>query len=215
MAYIYKIENDVNNKLYVGKTEGDINKRFKEHCRDARRRCYENRPLYAAMRKYGSEHFHVSLIEETDAPEEREKYWIDKLSTYADGYNATIGGDGKRIYDYDEILGHLIFNPDADVVAKEVGCSRDTVVTVANQHGIDVKKDVYKNFGDINLMRRKRVIAYSSDNDVFLFESIAEAAEWLFDIGATKSKSKSVISHISSCAKGNGDTAYGYRWVFS
>ena len=24
MAYIYKIENDVNNKLYVGKTEGDV-----------------------------------------------------------------------------------------------------------------------------------------------------------------------------------------------
>ena len=35
MAYIYKIVNDINNKIYIGKTECSIKKRFKEHCRDA------------------------------------------------------------------------------------------------------------------------------------------------------------------------------------
>ena len=29
MAYIYKIENDINGKLYIGKTEFSIEKRFK------------------------------------------------------------------------------------------------------------------------------------------------------------------------------------------
>ena len=29
MAYIYKIENDINGKIYIGKTELTIEKRFK------------------------------------------------------------------------------------------------------------------------------------------------------------------------------------------
>lgn len=37
MAYIYQIVNDVNEKVYVGKTEFSIQKRFKEHCSDALR----------------------------------------------------------------------------------------------------------------------------------------------------------------------------------
>ena len=74
MAFIYKITNDINDKIYVGKTEFSIEKRFAEHCKDAFKRTEEHRPLYNAMRKYGIEHFHAELIEETNSPEEREIY---------------------------------------------------------------------------------------------------------------------------------------------
>ena len=53
MAYIYKITNDINNKIYIGKTEFSIEKRFHEHCRDAFKERNEKRPLYAATFKYG------------------------------------------------------------------------------------------------------------------------------------------------------------------
>lgn len=56
------------------------------------------------MRKYGIEHFHISLIEETDNPEEREKYWIEYLRTFKNGYNATMGGDGAKYIDYDLVV---------------------------------------------------------------------------------------------------------------
>ena len=56
------------------------------------------------MNKYGLEHFRISLIEETDKPEEREIYWIQKLNTYHFGYNATLGGDGKHYINYNEII---------------------------------------------------------------------------------------------------------------
>lgn len=65
MGYIYIIKNRINDKVYIGKTDLDINKRFKEHVKDSRRRRCEKRPLYSAMRKYGCEHFYVELIEET------------------------------------------------------------------------------------------------------------------------------------------------------
>ena len=35
MSVIYKITNDINSKVYIGKTEFTIEKRFNEHCRDA------------------------------------------------------------------------------------------------------------------------------------------------------------------------------------
>ena len=104
MAYIYQIINDINDKIYVGKTENSIEKRFKEHCRDAFRRQCEQRPLYSAMRKYGIEHFHAELIEETDQPEEREIYWIEQKRSFKNGYNATLGGDGKKYIDYDLVI---------------------------------------------------------------------------------------------------------------
>lgn len=88
MAFIYKITNDINQKIYIGKTERSIEERFKEHCREYRKERCEKRPLYAAMKKYGTEHFQVELVEETDNPEEREQYWIKFYNCY--GSTATM-----------------------------------------------------------------------------------------------------------------------------
>lgn len=108
MGFIYKITNDVNNKLYIGKTElSDPYDRWKEHLQDYKRQRCEKRPLYEAINKYGTEHFHFEVIEETDNTEEREKYWIEEFRTYigfkdCNGYNATLGGDGKSYLNLDE-----------------------------------------------------------------------------------------------------------------
>lgn len=66
MGYIYRIYNDINDKNYIGKTTYSIEHRFKEHCKDSSRRKLEHRPLYAAMRKYGVDHFYVEEIEQCD-----------------------------------------------------------------------------------------------------------------------------------------------------
>ena len=91
MGYIYKIVNDINNKIYIGKTEFNIQKRFEEHIRDSQKE-HKNRPLYNAMNKYGIQHFKIELIEECNNLEEREKYWISFYDSYKNGYNATLGG---------------------------------------------------------------------------------------------------------------------------
>ena len=75
-----RITNKINDKMYVGKTEKTIEKRFKEHCQD--RKKHPDRPLYRAMNKYGIENFSIHLLEQTDNPEEREEFWIKKLNTY-------------------------------------------------------------------------------------------------------------------------------------
>jgi len=35
---------------------------------------------------------------------EREIYWIEYYNTYYNGYNATLGGDGRHYLDYEKII---------------------------------------------------------------------------------------------------------------
>lgn len=42
MSFIYCITNDINGKQYVGKTDFTIEKRFKEHCHDSKRKDVKN-----------------------------------------------------------------------------------------------------------------------------------------------------------------------------
>ena len=73
MAYIYIIKNDINNKVYVGKTQQTVKDRFKEHIRESRRKRCEKRPLYSAMNKYGFEHFQIEVLEKCKQEEASEK----------------------------------------------------------------------------------------------------------------------------------------------
>lgn len=80
MGYIYKIVNDINNKVYIGQTTLKIKERFYQHISSARNSKI-NTHLYYAMRKYGIEHFQIQLIEEVDDNllPEREQYWIKRV----------------------------------------------------------------------------------------------------------------------------------------
>ena len=74
MSYIYKITNNINGKVYIGKTNKTIMKKFKKHCEDSLK--YKERPLYRAFNKYGIKSFSVNEIEECNPNivNEREKY---------------------------------------------------------------------------------------------------------------------------------------------
>ena len=96
--FIYKIENKINGKIYIGKTEkNNPEDRWKSHCRDAK---YRKTKLYNAFKKYGIINFEFYVIEFTGKVtrqrlNEREIYWIEVLSPE---YNMTKGGDGGFIH---------------------------------------------------------------------------------------------------------------------
>ena len=59
--YIYKITNNINNKIYIGKTINDIKKRFS--CHKSNAKSNKNTILCKAIRKYRPENFSISIIE--------------------------------------------------------------------------------------------------------------------------------------------------------
>lgn len=94
---IYKIENLINGKVYIGQSIS-IKNRWQAHKTDGfnpNNKCYD-RPLYRAFRKYGLENFDFSVIElcSSEKLNEREIYWISYYNSYGEGgYNLTPGGN--------------------------------------------------------------------------------------------------------------------------
>ena len=210
MAYIYQIINDVNQKIYIGKTENSIEKRFKEHCWDASRERNEKRPLYNAMRKYGVEHFHIELIEETDNPEEREVYWIEKKQSFKNGYNATIGGDGRKYIDYDLVVKTYQDLQNIKLVAKQLHHDESTISKILKEKNIDIKSSIEW----MRENRGKKVGQYDlNDNFIQSFDSRGLASKYLIDNHYTTSVAiDAVAGRIGQVCNGKRKTAYGFKW---
>jgi len=88
---IYKIQNKINGKIYIGQTKNDVSQRVAGHIKGD---SYVGR----ALRKYGLESFDISVIDHADTKEvldEKEKYWIKALDCQSpSGYNLVGGGGG-------------------------------------------------------------------------------------------------------------------------
>lgn len=209
MAYIYQITNDINGKIYIGKTMRSIQERFREHCRDYTKRDMENRPLYRAMQKYGIEHFHIELLEETDNPEERECFWIEEKGSFKYGYNATVGGDGKKYIDYDLVVATYKELPIMAKVAKKLNISEDSVSRILHSRSITTLSS-----NEANIISVGKIVNQYDKEGKYLqsFPSAKAAAE---SLGKITSSSNGASSHISDVCRGKRKTAYGYIWKFS
>ena len=211
MPYIYKISNDINDKLYIGKTSQTPGQRFREHCADSKR--FFNRPLYAAMRKYGCDMFHIEIIEQCpndDIASQREQYWIDYYKSFQFGYNATHGGDGKRLYDYELIYNEWLKDKNCKKVAERLSISPETVSVAVKEFG-DIpycKQGFAKSVLEVDMLDMQ-------GNYIKTFSSIREAARFIVE---EQNKNTSNIggysSHISSVCKGNRKSCLGYKWRY-
>lgn len=208
MAYIYLITNKINEKKYVGQTFSDINERFQQHCSERLKKTCEIRPLYRAMNKYGIENFTIALIEECQDKivSERESYWIQYLNTYTNGYNATLGGEGRPLYDYLAIVNKYLELKNQNDTANYFNCHIDTVRTACKAYNIQIL-----NSGEI---RRKPVKRFSLNNEyICSYLSLTEAAEDMINLGFAKG-TISTKTHISEVCKGKRKTAYKHFWQF-
>lgn len=206
MAYIYLIKNNINGKCYVGKTLKSPKERFSEHLYDAYKPTEDNRPLYRAIKKYGKDNFSLHVLEEcTDGlASEREIWYIKKLKTYAHGYNATIGGDGKQLFDHDLIKAYLEAGLSQKLIAELNGCSIDLVRQIRLENSIPLTK----------IRKQPSVVAYTEDEtEVGVFISAREAFRFLREIGVTDARSDGG-THINAVCNGRRKAAYGFKWKY-
>ena len=87
-AGVYKIENTLTGKCYVGSSK-DIGRRWSVHLCELKAGRHPNQRLQRAFAKYGMQAFTWSVLELCDKTLliQREQFWIDALSAYSDGYN--------------------------------------------------------------------------------------------------------------------------------
>lgn len=196
MIGIYKIENIINHKIYIGQSI-DIKYRWKVHRQpstylDPTKDTYYYK-IYTAFRKYGIDNFDFSVIEECDIDQlnEREIYWIEFYNSYYNGYNMTLGGEGinrpsdKKVYQYDR-LGNFIQEFDnVRTAADNIGVNSGSIYCALCDHHLsggyqwsyekNNRMPFYENDED-------PVIAYDlNGNKIRVYNSIQEAARLTSD----------------------------------
>lgn len=129
---VYLIRNRVNGKVYVGKTERSLSRRWQNHVWTARQKKSLNWPLYNAIRKYGAEAFTIEPIGEASSAaqlNDLEKSYIALLGSLdpAIGYNRTAGGDG--------VAGLFKFTVSKDDLARAIQSGMG-VQEIADQHHV-------------------------------------------------------------------------------
>lgn len=81
---IYKIENTINKKIYVGSAKNFI-ERWGWHKKDLRRNDHHNRKLQNAWNKYGEDAFVFEILETVEDLTiliQREQHWMDTLKPH-------------------------------------------------------------------------------------------------------------------------------------
>ncbi|HPQ80063.1 MAG TPA: NUMOD3 domain-containing DNA-binding protein [Candidatus Dojkabacteria bacterium] len=108
IGFIYKAENLINGKVYIGQTE-NFNRRIKEHKNNSFNENSVNYTSYFhnAIRKYGSTAFTFNIIwsGSTTLLNDMEIKYINNynsLASHNTGYNLTIGGEGVKGYKHTE-----------------------------------------------------------------------------------------------------------------
>jgi len=91
--FIYRIFNNINEKVYIGKAKS-WERRWAEHKRNVEQG--KQHPLYDAIRKYDIQNFTFEVLFETteELVNMQEKSLIEVLSKYPIGYNLAEGGTG-------------------------------------------------------------------------------------------------------------------------
>lgn len=188
MGYIYKIQNKLNGKIYIGQTVKSLQKRFTQHKNNSNKEYFSQIVLYKAFNKYGIENFEFEGIEEVpnELLDEREKYWIEYYDSYFNGYNSTLGGRATQLcnWDVDEVIELYIEHKSARKVAKILNCDHTTIDNLLNSNG------VYRyTAGE----RENKILILEKDGVINKFTSTTKAAQWIIENKINKCSNKQYV----------------------
>ena len=199
MGEIYKIINDFNDKIYVGKAKNGAATRWKQHIK---RDINNDQYIHRAMKKYGIEHFKYEIIENNVAEEklnEREKYWIKILNCKVpNGYNERDGGNGGG----NCLEANQWCSTHPEEVKKNRQLAREKAWEWQKNNSELFKSIIQENQKKACNARKIPIICIETG---ITYESASEAAKQL---------NISSSSHISAACKGKRETAYGYHWKY-
>lgn len=91
---IYKITNDINSKVYIGQSNNP-DARWRKHVSETKNKIDVGKSaIHDVMRRYGVEHFRLTVIGWFEDYNEKEKFYIEEYnSLIPNGYNIQKGGE--------------------------------------------------------------------------------------------------------------------------
>ena len=206
---IYKIENLINGKVYIGQSV-DIQYRFRNHKSESfnpKSNAYDT-AIHRAIRKYGVDNFSFEIVEECEQDQlrAREIYWINYYHSFGEGYNLTSGGEGVSTIDIKRVRKLW----DDELSIKEISvimnCQQHTIIRILESYDKYNRKESYRR-GRIKVGEKlsRPIVQYDKNGSLIQrYISITEAAK------------VTGINHscISEALCGGQASAGGYQWIY-
>lgn len=185
-----------NNKVYIGKTRQNLNKRINAHFRNAFNIKCENYncKFYRAIRKYNKKQFIFTILCNNNNKDildeslyELEKNYIIEYNSYLKGYNSDMGGNGTR---------GMIHSEETKLKMRDRALNRKITDNAKQNMSISAKKRITFETNEIFVANTKAInnksVSVYINNKLIQFDSIANAARSL----------NLDSSSISKCCKG-------------
>ena len=134
---------------------------------------------------------------------EREKHWIEVFSSFKNGYNATVGGDGVHYCDYDLI--YSLFQQGKNIKEISIITNYDESTCRKALNEFQVSSEIRQARGREAVIKTVIQIDKNTDEIIAIFPSIQKAYDFL---------NKQHSGHIAEVCKGKRKTAYGYKWKY-
>lgn len=219
MIGIYKITNKINGLTYIGQSK-DIQERLRQHRSISMREDdpHFHTPIHEAIHDYGWENFDIEILLECDENELdiQEQKYIHQFNSFLNGYNDTMGGRKKPVYQYD-LEGTMIkMFESATQASRETGISQTDISRVCRgerksaggfqwrfvKDNLNIKIEPIKR---VRTGEKKIVYQYNSNHELIaVFDGVREAAQQL-NINP---------SNLSAAASGKRKSAGGFLWSY-
>lgn len=189
-GYIYKIENDITRKVYIGSTINPES-RMLHHFAALRAGKHHSIHLQRSFDKYGEEHFHFSVIDECDADDrlQVEQRYLDELKPF-----------DEKSYNVSPIATNCVLYGEKNGMWGRRG---EDNPNFGRKHTDEASEEQKKYFSEIH---KKPIVCYDLSTGAFVNEYLSrlEAEE---ETGISKSS-------ISSVCQRRVKSTGGFIWRF-
>lgn len=213
---IYKIQNLINNKIYIGQSI-EIERRWQKHLT-----ANDNFLIHKALKKYGKENFIFSIVEECDQSQldEKEQYWIQYYnSILPNGYNMIQGGSNG--VGLSKGLKVIQYSLNGDYIAEYNSANQASIITNIDHWSICACcRKQYKHAGgyqwrySTDKEEIKPLLIRTNFTVLQLDKKTEEIIAEFPSITVASKETGITASIICNVCKGRGKTAGGYKWKY-
>ena len=235
IGFIYKYENKINHKVYIGQTTDLVNRKSSHRYKST----FEKTKFYNAIRKYGWDNFDFDILAQVEEEtleqvcatlDELEIKFISEYDSFNNGYNSTAGGHcyrGKEVSEeFREYCRNRQYSEETRRKMSEAAHNRIVSEETKNKLKENARKRNIGKYADINREKinatlrakfSKPVLQLDkSGNVVNEFPSVSEAAEFIRTYLAPGKTFIGMMNGIHRHCTGKSKKRfyYGFEWKF-
>ena len=234
VGYIYKYENLVNHKVYIGQTTDLVNRQSSHRSKSTTVRS----KFYNAVRKYGWDKFSFCILATIEAEPDRitnlldtlEIEYISQYNSYYKGYNSTFGGHSNRGALRSEEYKEYCRNRQYSSITRKKMSESAKNKKVSDETRRKLKENALKrnfaSYRELTTEKRnlgirkalaKAVCQYTEDGQLIQeFETVRDAVKYLLHVIPKKLSFRGVENGIIRHCKNQSKNKmyYGFVWMY-